>query len=211
MTDGLTSDQITLDYAVASPIYGVQQVQFADGTMWTGAQLLQMAMTGTAWADTLYGSPGNDLLNGEGGTDTVYGDAGSDTYVLDPGYGTLTVVNGMAGNSNVPSGELSIGNENPSDIWLQQVGKDLHVDIMGSSTEATIQGWFGNSYSQLSGLTVNGGSAGTLTLDNAQVSQLVQAMATFSSANPGFDPTAMSNPTITDQTVLAAVSSSWHQ
>ncbi|MFM0074602.1 calcium-binding protein [Paraburkholderia sediminicola] len=210
LTDGVTGDQITLDYAVASPAYGVQQVQFADGTTWTGAQLLQMAMTGTSGADTLYGSTGNDLIDAKGGTDTVYGDAGSDTYVLDPGYGALTVVNGLQGYSTTPAGDLSIGDTNPDNIWLQQVGNDLRVDIMGSMTEATIQGWFSNSYNQLSALTVNEGSAGALTLDNAQIGQLVQAMATFSSANPGFDPTLTGNPAITDPTVLAAVSSSWH-
>lgn len=77
-------------------------------------------------------------------------------------------------------------------------------------TEATIQGWFSNSYNQLSALTVNDGSAGALTLDNAQVGQLVQAMAAFSSANPAFDPTTTGSPAITDPSVLSAVSSSWH-
>jgi Ca2+-binding RTX toxin-like protein len=210
LADGVTGDQITLDYAVALPAYGVQQVQFADGTTWTSAQLLQMAMTGTSGADTLYGSTGNDLIDGKGGTDTVYGDAGSDIYVLDPGYGALTVVNGMQGYSTTPAGDLSIADTNPENIWLQQVGNDLRVDIMGSATEATIQGWFSNSINQLSALTVNNGSAGALMLDNAQVSHLVQAMATFSSANPSFDPTSVSNPLITDPTVLAVVNGSWH-
>ncbi|MFM0666008.1 hypothetical protein, partial [Paraburkholderia sediminicola] len=96
------------------------------------------------------------------------------------------------------------------DIWLQRVGNNLQVDIMGSTTEATVQNWFSNTYSQLGELTVSGGSAGNLTAD-AQINQLIQAMATFSANSPGFDPTSASNPVITDPTVLAAVHTAWHQ
>jgi ABC-type molybdate transport system substrate-binding protein len=93
---------------------------------------------------------------------------------------------------------------------LQQVGNNLQVDVMGSTTEATIQNWFSNSYSKLSEISVSGSSSGSLVLDT-QVNQLIQAMATFSANNPGFDPTSSINPTITDPTVLAAVNNAWHQ
>jgi hypothetical protein len=36
-------------------------------------------------------------------------------------------------------------------------------------------------------------------------------MATFSSNNPGFDPTSSADPVINDPTLLAAVNSAWHQ
>lgn len=170
---------------------------------------IRMGTTGTSGNDMLYGTLGADLFDGKGGNDVEVGDGGSDTYVLQPGYGSLTIVNGIS-SSNTAAGDLSIQYANPNDIWLQRVGNNLQVDLMGSTTEATIQNWFSNTYSQLGEITVSGGSAGNLTVD-AQINQLVQAMATFSGNNPGFDPTSASNPVITDPTVLAAVNTAWHQ
>lgn len=209
LTDGVSGDQITLDAMAQSPECGVQQVDFADGTIWTAAELIQMADTGTSGNDTLYGTYGADLIDGHGGNDLEIGQGGNDTYVMQPGYGALTVDNGMEGIPS-PNGQLLIDDAAPNQIWLQRSGNDLHVDIMGSTTEATIQNWFSNTYSQLGELTVSGGSAGNLKVDT-QINQLIQAMATFSSNNPGFDPTASANPAITDPTVLAAVNSAWHQ
>ncbi|MFL9866670.1 calcium-binding protein [Paraburkholderia fungorum] len=53
LTDGIAGDQITLDSFMAGSGFGVQTVQFADGTTWNRQQLLQMATTRTAsLADT---------------------------------------------------------------------------------------------------------------------------------------------------------------
>ncbi|SDG42860.1 calcium-binding protein [Paraburkholderia phenazinium] len=209
LTDGITGDQITLDNGLYGDNYGVQQVQFADGTTWSEQQLLQMATTGISANESLYGTPLSDVFDSQGGADTEYGNGGNDIYVLQPGYSPVTVVNGIASN-NVAAGDLSIEGVNPDDIWLQQVGNDLQVDIIGSTTEATIKNWFSNTYSQLGELTVSGGTGGNMTLDT-QINQLIQAMATFSANNPGFDPTSSGNPLITDPTLLAAVNSAWHQ
>lgn len=211
VTDGISGDQITLDGMLSngSRGWGVQEIQFADGGVWSGQQLIQKAMIGSTGNDTLYGTSDNDVFDGMGGTDTEIGGGGNDTYTLQPGYGALTIVNGLP-YSYAPTGDLLLKGVDPNSIWLQQVGNDLQVDIMGTSTEATIQSWFSNPASQLSELTVSGGSAGNLTLDT-QIGQLIQAMATFSNNNPGFDPTSSANPTITDPTILAAVNSDWHQ
>jgi Ca2+-binding RTX toxin-like protein len=208
MTDGVTGDQITIDAMISSATGGVQNVQFADGTTWTRAQILQMEETGTTGADTLYGTTGADSFDGKGGTDVEHGNGGADTYALASGYGALTVINGVS-STNTAAGALAIAGENPNEIWLRQVGNNLEVDIMGTKTEATIQGWFSNNYSKLSSVGVAGGSGGSMTVDT-QLSQLIQAMATYSSAHTGFDPTSSANPQITDPTVLSAVSSAWH-
>ncbi|WP_081062565.1 calcium-binding protein [Burkholderia cepacia] len=208
LTDGVTGDQIILDWTLLSPIAGVQQVQFSDGTTWTRDQMLQMAATGSAGDDTLSGSSGNDMLDGKGGNDVAFGLAGDDTYVLQPGYGALTIVNGYAPNG--PVGDLAISDVNPENIWLEQVGNDLHVDIMGTSTEATIQNWFGSSADPLRELSLSGGPGGSRVLDG-QINQLIQAMAAFSANHPGFDPTSAANLSITDAPLLSVVNSSWHQ
>jgi hypothetical protein len=80
---------------------------------------------------------------------------------------------------------------------------------MGTKTETTIQGWFTHNYSQLSGISVSAGSGGGMTVDT-QLTQLIQAMAIYTSNHAGFDPTSTANPQITDPTELSAVSRAWH-
>ncbi|SIO72643.1 Haemolysin-type calcium binding protein related domain-containing protein [Burkholderia sp. GAS332] len=208
LSDGVSGDQITIDDMLLAPsVYGIEQVTFADGTTLSIAQLFQMETTGTTGNDTLYGTSGTDVFDGKGGNDVEYGKGGDDTYVMQAGYGTQTIVNGVY--SGAAAGDLAVAGVNPDELWLQRVGNDLQVDIMGSKTEATIQNWFTYTASQLSELTVSGGTAGNLTLDT-QINGLVQAMATFSANNTGFDPTSSSNPVIPDPTVLAAVNTAWH-
>jgi len=210
LTDGIPGDQITIDNMIDGSVWGVSAVDFADGSSLTAQELLAMAtpITGTTGADTLTGTALGDVFDGKGGTDTEIGGGGNDTYLLQPSYGALTIENGVA-SSNVANGTLSILNESPDDIWLKQVGNDLQVDVMGTSTEATIQGWFSNSYSQLNSITTTD-SSGTKSVLDTQLSQLIQAMATYSAQNPGFDPTSVANSSITDPALLALANSSYH-
>ncbi|SIT42325.1 Hemolysin-type calcium binding protein related domain (fragment) [Paraburkholderia ribeironis] len=209
LTDGITGDQITLDNEMdIVNNSGVQKVQFADGTVWTKQKLQQMATIGTTGNDTLYGTTGADVFDGKGGNDIEYGYGGNDVYTLQQGYGLLTIYNGTSSNI-AAAGELLIKNVDPNEIWLQRVGNNLQVDVMGTKTEATIENWFSYSYSQLAEVAVSGGASGNMVLDT-QINQLIQAMATFTANHPGFDPTSSANPTITDPTVLTLVSSTWH-
>jgi Ca2+-binding RTX toxin-like protein len=210
LTDGIAGDQITLDNMLSQNNQGVAQVEFIDGSVLTAGQLIAMAatITGTTGADTLTGTSGDDIVDGKGGGDTEIGDGGNDTYILKANYGALTIENGVASN-NAANGTLSILNESPDDIWLTQVGNNLQIDVMGTTTEATIQGWFSNSYNQLNSITTTDATGTTSVLDS-QLSQLVQAMATYSAQNPGFDPTSVANPSITDPTLLALANSSYH-
>ncbi len=110
-----TSDTITVRDWFVSADSQVEQVQFADGTLWNattlkamvkgvateGADVLQGeesaadVLNGLGGDDTLYGLSGNDTLNGGAGKDTLYGGAGADT--LDGGAGNDTLY-GDAGN-----------------------------------------------------------------------------------------------------------------
>ncbi|MFM0666001.1 calcium-binding protein, partial [Paraburkholderia sediminicola] len=58
LTDSVAGDQITLDNMLGYSGYGVQSVQFTDGTALTAAQLVQMETTGTTGADSIYGTSG---------------------------------------------------------------------------------------------------------------------------------------------------------
>src|SRR5258707_235484 len=74
-----------------NPQNGVQAVQCVDGTVWTRAQVLAMAMLGTTGNDVLYGTMGSDILDGKGGTDYEQGNGGNDTFIFNAGYGHLDI------------------------------------------------------------------------------------------------------------------------
>jgi Ca2+-binding RTX toxin-like protein len=99
-----TGDRIDLG-TVASPTMPVQEVAFADGTVWTAETLIAMATAATNGDDLIYGTAGNDVLTGgagddrliarggdddlAGGTgvDRLEGGLGNDTYRFAPGDG----------------------------------------------------------------------------------------------------------------------------
>ena len=90
-----TNDQITLTQFLLTPLLQIDEVRFADGTVWdaaTVASRAQQDMTGTDGADTLQGTSGDDVLRGLGGNDVITGLAGND--VLDGGDGADTLTGG---------------------------------------------------------------------------------------------------------------------
>jgi hypothetical protein len=75
----------------------------------------------------------------------------------------------------------------------------------GPIPAVTATNWFSGGSNQFQEIT-----AGSLKIDN-QVSQLVQAMATYSANNPGFDPTSPSISAVPNDTSLQnTVAAAWH-
>lgn len=84
-----TDDQLTVkdsfnDYSDNNRI---EQVRFADGTVWDYTTLQTLALQGTGGDDILEGGAANDLLEGGAGNDTLRGRDGGDTYRFGRGYG----------------------------------------------------------------------------------------------------------------------------
>jgi hypothetical protein len=102
-------------------------------------------------------------------------------------------------------GELDFGAGIATDqLWLDRSGNNLQIDIMGTHDQVTIAGWYANTPSQLQGIeTVNGSMLDT------QLQSLVNAMATYSTAHPGFDPTVATQAP-SDPTLQAALATAWH-
>jgi hypothetical protein len=102
-------------------------------------------------------------------------------------------------------GELEFGAGIATDqLWLDRSGNNLQIDIMGTHDQVTIAGWYANTPSQLQGIeTVNGSMLDT------QLQSLVTAMATYSTAHPGFDPTVATQAP-SDPTLQAALATAWH-
>ena len=143
----------------------------------------------------LFGGSGNDVLTGGGG---------NDTYQFGRGGGQDRIVNGTA-TSTAASGELDFGaGVNANQLWFQRNGNDLSIAVMGTHDQVTVAGWFGGAGAQLAEIR----SADGLKID-AGVSQLVQAMATFSSTHAGFDPTTATQAP-NDTALQNTIATSWH-
>ena len=110
-----TTDKLTVNDWFSSTDSQIEQVQFADGTLWDAATLTTLSkgvasegndvlqgdessadiLNGLGGDDSLYGLSGNDTLNGGAGNDKLFGGAGMDT--LDGGAGNDSLY-GDAGN-----------------------------------------------------------------------------------------------------------------
>jgi hypothetical protein len=162
------------------------------------------SLTSDQITPTIRGTAGSDILTGSIGNDTLIGNGGNDTYQIARGGGQDTIVNGLATNSG-PTGTLAFGSGIDDDqLWFAHSGNDLQIDMMGSHDQVTVAGWFSNETDQLQQITTADG----MKLD-AQVAQLVQAMATYSTNNPGFDPTVATTAP-NDPTLQNTIAASWH-
>jgi serralysin len=161
------------------------------------------ALTGSGGNDLLIGGTGHDVLAGGAGNDILVSGSGDDVFRFANGGGHDVIINGLASNT-AATGELQLGAGITADnLWFVQSGSDLEIEVMGTHNTITVADWFDSTAYQLRDIT-----AGGLKLD-AEVTQLVQAMATYSSGHPGFDPTAVAQAP-NDAALHAAIAASWH-
>jgi subtilisin family serine protease len=100
------------------------------------------------------GGDGNDTLIASATNVTLQGDRGNDTYQFSKGFGQDTIINGWTTNTG-PSGQIILGpGLDPGNLWLTQSGNNLLVQILGTTSQITVKGWYANSYAQLQGLTL---------------------------------------------------------
>ncbi len=113
----------------------IEVIEFADGTTWDIATILEMArfIDGTEQADTIYGFETNDVIAADDGDDIIYAQSGND--IIDAGDGNDTLygeygddtLRGKAGNDTLHGGE---GN----DILDGGTGNDLLEGGAGDDT-----------------------------------------------------------------------------
>jgi Ca2+-binding RTX toxin-like protein len=144
LTDAIAGDQITLDGTLTNSAYGVQTVQFADGTTLTRQQLLQMEMTGTAGNETIWGTSGADIIDGKAGNDMVYGGGGGDTFIFNAGYGKLEI--SESDSSSNPHNVLKLGpGISASSITVRSTGNNLILTDAIAGDQITLDGTLTNS------------------------------------------------------------------
>jgi Ca2+-binding RTX toxin-like protein len=149
------------DYSV------VQQVQFANGTVWDFNTIKALLFAGTSGNDSIAGSlnadtiagqagndvidgmNGNDLLDGGTGSDTLAGGVGDDTYVVDAG-GDQVVESSSQGVDIVRSSIAWTLGSNLENLTLtgtaaiNGTGNDLLNSLTGNAAANTLTGGAGN-------------------------------------------------------------------
>jgi Ca2+-binding RTX toxin-like protein len=188
--------------------WGLEKFQFADGSSWNLQAINDAASTftwtGSSTNPTLTGNDyGYNIFQLGGGLETAIGGARNNVYQASTSTGQADIVLPASAASK---NELDfVGGIASNNLWFQQSGNDLKIDLLGTNTQVNVSGWFSGGSNELQEIT-----AGGLKIDS-QISQLVQAMATYSAGNPGFDPTASSVHTIpNDASLQSSLAAAWH-
>lgn len=204
-----TGAELTIEYQYSSALpYHIEQLVFADGTIWDHSQLTDAASTfvwvGSTSSPMLTGNElGTNIFRPGAGQGVVNGGERCNFYQVSAGTGQVEINMSIAASSkNELDFMAGITGEN---LWFEQSANDLKIDVLGTNTTVTINDWFSGSSSALQAIT-----AGGLKIDN-QIAQLVQAMATYSASDPGFDPASSSVHTIPISSVLQnTLAAAWH-
>jgi hypothetical protein len=182
----------------------IQQISFSDGT---SINLTQNPITFTYAANSnnasLSGTNfGTNLFELGAGSETASGGSGANFFQASRDTGQAAInLSSATGSQN----EIDfLGDITDQSLWFQQAGNNLQIDLLGTNNSVTVDNWFAGSSSQLQEIT-----AGGLKIDN-QVSQLVQAMATYSTNNPSFDPASSGAGMPSDANLQSAIGAAWH-
>lgn len=161
ITNTITGDALTIDETIVSSDQRIEELRFADGTVWTHADMMQRATAATAGADHFYGSydgetisagagddwidarGGDDILVGGTGDDSLSGGGGNDVYRFAAGDGADTIqdyidfASGWGGTDAVEFAE-GIGAD---DITVSQStdGRDLILTVTGTGDSVTLK------------------------------------------------------------------------
>jgi Ca2+-binding RTX toxin-like protein len=121
---------------------GIEQIQFADGTIWDRAAIAShldpTLVLGTSGNDSLAGSSGNETFESGAGDDVLAGRAGSDTYRFGADFGHVTIrEDNEAGTDRVVLTAF-----NPADIIGARNGGDFVLTVTATGQTITLHDEF---------------------------------------------------------------------
>ena len=138
-----TSDKLTVSSYFngdGTTAYAVENLKFADGTIWDVATVKAKVMLATAGNDSLYGYATADTLVAGDGNDTLYGYGGND--ILDGGNGTDSLYGGTGNDALTGgTGNDSLSGETGNDILDGGSGTD---SLSGGDGSDVLDGGSGN-------------------------------------------------------------------
>ncbi len=128
------------DQFYSDATYGVEQIKFADGTMWDRTAIQQAAwFRGNGSYNELYGSDQADTFEGNGGGDYMAGGNGSDTYRYTAGDGGGRI---QDRGTAIDTDTLKLTDLNPADITLRRADSHLYVSDLTTGQETRIDDQF---------------------------------------------------------------------
>ncbi len=141
MRDVATGQESRIDNQFYSDAtYGVEQIQFADGTVWDRTAIQQAAwIRGNGNYNELYGSDSADTFEGNGGGDYMAGGNGSDTYRYTSGDGGVRI--NEAGSAN-DTDVLKLTNLTAADVSFRRDGSHLYMRDVATGQESRIDNQF---------------------------------------------------------------------
>ncbi len=130
------------------PDRGVNEIVFADGTVWTRSEIALAVSHPTAADEVLEGTDHIDVLDGGGGNDILRGGNNTDIYVFGRDYGTDRVEEDSSANILISTEDfLRLGpNVRREDLTFSRDGDDLIISIDGTTDQLTIAGQFAATY-----------------------------------------------------------------
>lgn len=143
-----TDDSILVQDWVSSQ-YRVEQVVFADGTIWDSSQIEALVDFGTEGDDSIYGTSNSDVINAKAGNDVIRANSGDDVVDGGSGNDSLLGENGndiLSGGDGVDNLSGSVGNDEldggaGNDFLNGYVGSDLYHFSRGGGDDQIQEGW----------------------------------------------------------------------
>uniref|UniRef100_UPI0024844364 calcium-binding protein n=1 Tax=Paenibacillus tengchongensis TaxID=2608684 RepID=UPI0024844364 len=205
-----TGERIAVSSYFASGSYKVESVVFADGTVWTQAELESRVVTrgtegndvlygdrnfqnrvyGFGGDDKLYGGVNNDRIEGGDGKDELFGDFGSDRLLGGDGNDMLyasegdDVLDGGAGNDTL-YGNRNNGNNSYADYS----GNDTYLFGKGYGNDTIVEYGGGTGTDTIKLLDVNPGDievlqeSGNLVLQIKETGERIAVSSYFASGS----------------------------
>ncbi len=158
------TDRLTIFSYFLAPSLQIEQVQFADGTVWDRAaidNLLRPIITGTSGNDVIVGTSGDDRLWGLAGNDQLTGLAGSD--VLDGGSGADRLEGGPGDDTYLVDDIGDVVSESADegiDTIQSSVTRTLEINVENLTLTGTAINGTGNT---LDNILTGNSSANVLT------------------------------------------------
>ena len=133
----------------------IEQIQFADGTMWNANEIKNNTIFEYGYLDRIYGTPnadsiiagpadntiyamsGDDVIDGGNGNDTIYGGYGQNTYLFGIGSGNDQIFKDYYSND-----KLKLVNLLPTDISIVRDKNNLNIIINSTNETVTIYNYF---------------------------------------------------------------------